>query len=290
MAEIAIGVIGGSGVYQFEDLRDIEQLHIATPFGAPSDELIVGTLGSRRVAFLPRHGRGHRFMPNEVPVRANIYAFKKLGVERIIAISAVGSLREDYAPLDIVIPDQLYDRTRNRQYTFFGDGVVAHVAFAEPYCPELSDVLFHSSMEAGAQTHKGGTLVVIEGPTFSTKAESRVNRQLGMDLVGMTSIPEAKLAREAEICYAAIAMVTDFDAWHESREVVTADMVVKSLLQNAEMGKKIVRGAVPQIPILRTSCPCHNALKDAIVTNPALIPAAARESLDLLIGKYLSKR
>jgi 5'-methylthioadenosine phosphorylase len=289
MAEIMIGVIGGSGVYQIEGLRDVEQVRVTTPFGDPSDAFVIGTLGDRRIAFLPRHGVGHRLLPSEVPYRANIYAFKALGVERIISISAVGSMREDYAPLDIVIPDQLLDRTKGRPNTFFGGGLVAHISFAEPFCPELNEVLLDAAERSGARVHAGGALIVIEGPAFSTKAESRIYRQWGVDIIGMTGAPEAKLAREAEICYSAVAMVTDYDVWQESHGAVTVDLVVQNLLNNAEMGKKILGAAIVGVPGERTRCPCHDALKDALITNPAVIPQETREKLDLLVGKYLRK-
>ncbi len=289
MSQVKFAVIGGSGVYQIEGLQDVEELSVTTPFGEPSDAIILGTLEGQRIAFLPRHGRGHRWLPTEVPSRANIYALKELGVERLISITAVGSLREDYAPLDIVIPDQLVDRTRQRANTFFGNGLVAHISFADPFCPELNGVLYNAAQKAGAHVHNGGALVVMEGPAFSTKAESGIYRQWNADIIGMTALPEAKLAREAEICYSAIAMVTDYDVWHESHEAVTVEMVVQNLLRNAEMGKKILRTAVPEIPAERASCPCHNALKDALITNPAVIPPATRQKLDLLVGKYLNK-
>jgi 5'-methylthioadenosine phosphorylase len=288
MPQIKIGVIGGSGVYQIEGLRDVEELRPTTPFGEPSDAFVVGSLGEQRVAFLPRHGRGHRLLPGEVPYRANIYAMKALGVERIISITAVGSMREDYAPLDIVIPDQIFDRTKGRTNTFFGGGLVAHISFAEPFCPELNEVLFRAAQSSGAQAHSGGVLLVIEGPAFSTKAESRIYRQWNVDIIGMTGLPEAKLAREAEICYSAIAMVTDYDVWHDSHGAVTVELVVQNLLKNAEMGKQILSEAVLKIPDARTHCPCHNALKDAIITDQAVISAETREKVDLFVGKYLS--
>jgi 5'-methylthioadenosine phosphorylase len=287
MPEIKLGVMGGSGVYQIEGLHDVEQVHITTPFGDPSDALVVGTLADRRIAFLPRHGVGHRLLPAEVPYRANIYAFKSLGVERIISITAVGSMREDYAPLDIVIPDQLLDRTKGRASTFFGKGLVAHISFAEPFCPELNDVLLEAAGRSGAHVHAGGTLIVIEGPAFSTKAESRTYRQWGVDIIGMTGAPEARLAREAEICYSAVAMVTDYDVWHESHGAVTVDLVVQNLHKNAEMGKKILGEAILKIPEQRTHCPCPVALKDALITDPSVIPEETRRRLDLIAGKYL---
>lgn len=288
MDKVKIGVIGGSGVYQIEGLNDIKEVKIRTPFGNPSDTYVIGNLGDQRVAFLPRHGRGHRIEPHELPSRANIYGFKSLGVDRIISISAVGSLREDYAPLDIVIPDQLLDRTKARPSTFFGNGLVVHISFAEPFCPEMSAVLLDAAQKAGARAHRGGSLVVIEGPQFSTQAESRVYREWKQDIIGMTALPEAKLAREAEICYAAVAMVTDYDVWHPSHDSVTVDMVVRNLLQNAEMSKKIVRYAIDAIPATRGHCPCPNALRDAIITSHDRIPDKSRKNLALLLDKYLT--
>ncbi len=288
--DIRFGVIGGSGVYSIEQLQDVQEIVIDTPFGKPSDAYITGTLDGVRVAFLPRHGRGHRVTPTELNARANIYGFKALGVQYLISVTAVGSLREDYAPLDIVIPDQLFDRTRNREreYTFFGEGLVAHVGFAEPFCLELNAILYDAAKTTAARVHNGGTLVVIEGPMFSTKAESNINRQLGCDLVGMTAIPEAKLAREAEIGYSAIAMVTDYDVWHESHDAVTAEMVMRNLFQNAEVGKNILRAVLPRAAAQLHDCACLHALQNAIVTNPAMIPQTTRERLNLLVGKYLA--
>jgi 5'-methylthioadenosine phosphorylase len=287
--EIRFGVIGGSGVYQIEALTGVQEVHLDTPFGKPSDAYITGTLDGIRVAFLARHGRGHRVTPTELHARANIHGFKQLGVKYLISITAVGSLREDYAPLDIVIPDQLFDRTRHREheYTFFGGGIVAHISLADPFCLDLNAILFQAAKSVGATVHNGGTLVVIEGPAFSTKAESRINRQLGCDLVGMTAIPEAKLAREAEIGYSAIAMVTDYDVWHESHDSVTAEMVIQNLLKNAEMGKKILRAALPLAMEQLLDCACLHALQNAIVTNPATIPPETRARMDLLVSKYL---
>lgn len=288
--DIRFGVIGGSGVYSIEALQDVEEVAVDTPFGEPSDAYITGTLDGVRVAFLPRHRRGHRVTPTELNSRANIYGFKALGVRYLISVTAVGSLREDFAPLDIVIPDQLFDRTRNRErdYTFFEDGIVAHVGFADPFCLELNAILYDAGRRAGAHVHNGGTLVVIEGPMFSTKAESNIHRQLGCDLVGMTAIPEAKLAREAEIGYSAIAMVTDYDVWHDSHDTVTAEMVVQNLVKNAEVGKSILRTALPRAAARLVDCACLHALENSIVTNPALIPPATRERLDLIVGKYLN--
>ena len=287
MERATIGVIGGSGVYQIEGLREVKEVKVKTPFGEPSDSIVTGVLGNQRIAFLPRHGRGHRIMPNELPVRANIYALKSLGVERIVSISAVGSLREDFAPLDIVIPDQLFDRTKMRPLSFFGDGLVVHISFADPFCPELSQVLYAAAQKAGARVHKGGAFVVIDGPQFSTKAESNTYRQWKMDIIGMTALPEAKLAREAEMCYATVAMVTDYDVWHPSHDSVSVDMVVENLLKNAEMGKRIVRYAADEIPSERNNCPCPNALRDSIITARDRIPAKSRRTLALLLDKYL---
>lgn len=286
---IRFGVIGGSGIYSIDALQNVQEVAVDTPFGKPSDAYITGTLEGVRVAFLPRHGRGHRVMPTELNSRANIYGFKSLGVQYLISVTAVGSLRQDYAPLDIVIPDQLYDRTRNREsdYSFFGHGIVAHVGFADPFCSDLNEILFQAAQKSGARVHKGGTLVVIEGPMFSTRAESNINRQLGCDLVGMTAVPEAKLAREAEIGYSAIAMVTDYDVWHDSHETVTAQMVVQNLLQNAQTGKNIVTNALPLASARLRDCSCLHALENAIVTNPAFVPEATRRKLDLIVGKYL---
>lgn len=286
---IRFGVIGGSGVYSIDALQDVREIEIDTPFGKPSDAFITGTLEGVRVAFLPRHGRGHRVTPTELNSRANIYGFKSLGVQYLISVTAVGSLRQDYAPLDIVIPDQIYDRTRNRErdYTFFGEGIVAHVGFADPFCLDLNAILFQAAQNSTAKIHNGGTLVVIEGPMFSTRAESNINRQLGCDLVGMTAIPEAKLAREAEMGYSAIAMVTDYDVWHDSHEAVTADMVVQNLLQNAQTGKNILTTALPIAAARLKDCTCLHALQNAIVTDPALIPESTRRKLDLIVGKYL---
>ncbi|MBI4787639.1 MAG: S-methyl-5'-thioadenosine phosphorylase [Chloroflexi bacterium] len=287
MEHASIGVIGGSGVYQMEGLTALKEVKVRTPFGDPSDAIILGNLNDQRVAFLPRHGRGHRIMPSEVPVAANIYALKSLGVERIISLSACGSLREDFAPLDIVIPDQLYDRTKNRPTTFFGKGLVVHISFAEPFCPEMSAVLNSAAQKAGARVHKGGSFLVIDGPQFSTQAESEVYRQWKLDIIGMTALPEAKFAREAEICYATVAMVTDYDTWHPSHGSVTVEMVVQNLLKNAEMGKRIVRYAVSDIPAAREHCPCPTALRDAIITARDRVPPKSRRALGLLLDKYL---
>jgi 5'-methylthioadenosine phosphorylase len=286
MEPVKLGVIGGSGVYDMETLTDIEQVKPQTPFGEPSDAIVVGMLSGQRVAFLPRHGHGHRISPTELNSRANIFALKSLGVERIISISACGSLREDYAPRHIVIPDQLFDRTRERPLSFFGAGLVVHISFAEPFCPDLSQLLYKAATAAGATVHKGGAFVTIEGPRFSTKAESNVFRQWGMDIIGMTAVPEAQLAREAEICYATMAHVTDYDVWHETEETVTVEAVVKNLLANAEVAKQAIQNLVPTLPEKRT-CDCQHALRDAIITNRDAIPEQVKKDLGLLIGKYL---
>lgn len=286
MPQASIAVIGGSGLYQMEGLTDVEEVRPSTPFGEPSDVIATGSLGGARVAFLPRHGRGHRITPTELPARANIYALKSLGVERIISVSAVGSLQEHIRPLDLVIPDQLIDRTRSRVGSFFGNGIVAHVGFADPFCPVLSSVLQDCAGEAGATVHRGGTMVVMEGPLFSTRAESNLYRSWGASVIGMTALPEAKLAREAEICYATIACATDYDCWHETEEDVTIDIVIANLLKNVEVAKSIIRLARDRIPP-RGGCPCPSALANAIITAPDLIPAKAKQDLALLIGKYV---
>jgi 5'-methylthioadenosine phosphorylase len=285
-----LGVIGGSGLYAMEGLTDIAELMPQTPFGAPSDAIVTGMLGEQPVAFLPRHGRGHRISPTEVPSCANIYALKSLGVEWIISVSAVGSLREDYAPLDLVVPDQIFDRTRSRANSFFEDGVVAHVSFADPFCPHLSDQLWTAMGALGDfRAHRGGVYVCMEGPQFSTKAESNTYRKLGFDLIGMTALPEAKLAREAEICYATIACVTDYDVWHESAETVTVEMVVANLTRNVENAKRIIRAMASGMPATRTeqSCGCEQALANAVLTDRSQITAPLRAKYGLLLGKYL---
>ena len=286
MEPVRLGVIGGSGVYDMQALTDIEEVKPRTPFGEPSDVIVLGTLGGQRVAFLPRHGRGHRISPTEVNSRANIFALKSLGVERIVSISACGSLREDYAPRHIVIPHQILDRTRGRPLSFFGGGLVVHISFAEPFCPDLSQALYQAVKATGATVHQGGSFVVIEGPRFSTKAESNVFRQWGMDIIGMTAVPEAQLAREAEICYATMAHVTDYDVWHETEETVTVEAVIKNLLANAEVAKQAIQNLVPALPEART-CDCQHALRDAIITSRDMIPEQVKRDLDILVGKYL---
>jgi 5'-methylthioadenosine phosphorylase len=283
-----LGIIGGSGVYDMEALKDPRDVHLTTPFGDPSDAITVGTLAGLRVAFLPRHGRGHRIMPTEVNSRANIYALKSLGVEYIVSISACGSMRQDYAPRDIVIPDQLFDRTRLRPSTFFGNGLVAHISFDEPYCPTLSDLVYEAVNKTGATVHKGGTFLVIEGPQFSTKAESRIYRQWGVDIIGMTALPEAKLAREAEICYAAMAHVTDYDVWRETEEPVTVAMLIENLLANATITKQAVMHLAPLVAEQKgRTCKCASALSTAIITQRDCIPATIKRDLGPLVNKYL---
>lgn len=289
MAESIVGVIGGSGLYEIEGLADVQEVFPDTPYGKPSDAIVTGTLAGVRVAFLPRHGRGHRYSPSEVPARANIWAMKALGITHLLSISAVGSLREHMAPRDVVIPDQILDRTKGiRPSTFFGEGIVTHISFAEPYCPELRQILFAAAQGAGAVVHDGGTMVVMEGPQFSTKAESFFYRQIGGDLIGMTALPEAKLAREAEMCYCTVAMVTDYDCWHESEEAVTVEMVVANLQANVGMSKQIIKLALPRIAAAGRHCACGSALATSIITHPSAIPAKRKQELDLLLGKYLS--
>ncbi len=287
MAEPRIGIIGGSGLYEMAGLTVVREERVETPFGPPSDAYVLGRLEGRPVAFLARHGRGHRLLPSELNFRANIYGFKALGAEWILSASAVGSMREDVKPRDILIPDQFFDRTSARPSTFFGDGLVVHVAFADPTCPALGDLLYRAAREEGATVHRGGTYLCIEGPQFSTRAESRIYRTWGVDVIGMTNLQEAKLAREAEICYATMALVTDYDVWHETEEDVSVEAVVAILLENAAMAKAILRRAVRAIPAART-CPCRDALRDAIITARDRIPAATRERLRLLVAKYLS--
>ncbi|MBI2830462.1 MAG: S-methyl-5'-thioadenosine phosphorylase [Chloroflexi bacterium] len=281
-----IGVIGGSGLYDIDGMTAIKEVQINTPFGKPSDTIVVGKLGGVGIAFLPRHGKGHRILPSEVPSRANIWALKSLGVERIIAVCSAGSFKKELEPGHLLIPDQLIDRTRNRPSTFFGEGIVAHVPFADPFCPELSEVLYDSATAVGATVHPKGTFVVMEGPAFSTRAESRLYRSWGADLIGMTALPEAKLAREAEICYAIIGCVTDYDSWWQPGKPVTVDMILDTMHHNVDMAKSIIKLAVGRIAKERT-CACATALKMAIVTAPDRIPPEQKEKLELLIGKYV---
>lgn len=285
MNEVKIGVIGGSGLYELEGLKDVRWARVRTPFGDPSDAYCVGRLGGRTVVFLPRHGRGHRLMPSELNFRANIYGFKTLGVEWVISISAVGSLREDIRPLDLVIPNQFFDWTRRRPSTFFGNGIVAHVGMAEPVCSDLADRLEAAACATGATVHRGGTYLCIEGPQFSSKSESRIYRQWGVDVIGMTNMPEAKLAREAELCYATLALVTDYDVWHESEETVTVEAVIANLLKNVATAKEVLQRAIPEIGPPRR-CACPSLLKNAVITSPSSFPPRTRRVLDLLLGKY----
>jgi len=287
MPQAKVGVIGGTGLYDIDGLTDIEEVDITTPFGKPSDTIVTGRLEGVGVAFLPRHGRGHRISPTEVPSRANIYALKSLGVEHIIAINSAGSFKQEIKPGDLVIPDQLIDRTRFRVNTFFSEGIVAHVPFAEPFCPVLSRILYQAAREAGASVHPRGTYVAMEGPAFSTRAESRLYRSWEADIIGMTALPEAKLAREAEICLAIIGCVTDYDSWHERNEPVSVDVIINTQCQNVDTARKIIKLAVSRIPEKR-DCECAHALRGAIVTSPELISAELKKKLDLLIGKYIS--
>ena len=282
-----LGIIGGSGLYNIAGLTDKEEHDVTTPFGKPSDPVVVGTLAGQRVAFLARHGRGHRLTPSEVPYRANIYALKQLGVERVIAVSACGSLREDYAPGHIVIPDQIYDNTHARPRSFFGEGLVAHVGVAEPFCPTLSQQLYDAVKATGATVHQGGAFITIEGPRFSTKAESNTYRKWGMSLVGMTSSPEVFLAREAELCYACMAHVTDYDVWHVSEEAVTVEMVIRTLNANTATAQQALVNVIGT-PVDRDHCPCPTALASALMTDPARVPAATKDKLRLLIQKYVA--
>ncbi len=281
-----IGVIGGTGLYDIEGMTNVREVDITTPFGKPSDTIVVGKLEGVGIAFLPRHGKGHRITPTELPSRANIYALKSLGVEHIIAINSAGSFKKELKPGDLLIPDQLIDRTQSRTNTFFGDGIVAHIAFAEPFCPVLSQVLYESAIAAGATVHPKGTMVVMEGPAFSTRAESRLYRSWGADIIGMTALPEAKLAREAEICYAVIGCITDYDSWWQPGKPVTVDVILETLRKNVDMAKKIIKLAVSRIAGKR-DCECATALQMAMVTAPGMIPPAQKQKLGLLIGKYI---
>jgi 5'-methylthioadenosine phosphorylase len=281
-----VGIIGGSGLYEIEGFTDVREVTADTPFGPPSDRLVVGRLEGRSVAFLPRHARGHRLLPTEVNFQANVFALKTLGVERILSVSAVGSLREKYAPLHIVIPDQFVDRTTQRRSTFFGRGLVAHVAFAHPFCSELSRTAAEACREAGATFHTGGAYVCIEGPQFSTRAESELYRSWGMDVIGMTNVQEAKLAREAEICYTTLAMVTDYDCWHPEHASVTADQIIANLVKNTATAKAVLRAALRRLPG-RGDCECAHALQHALVTAPELVPDQVKRDLAPIIGKYM---
>ena len=288
MSKAEIGIIGGSGLYSMPGLTKIREVKVTTPFGKPSDSYVLGTLEGRKVAFLARHARGHRILPSELNFRANIYGFKKLGVERILSVSAVGSLKEEHKPLDFVIPDQFFDRTRHRIDTFFGNGIVAHIAFADPICSQLAKTVQGACQKVGVTGKSGGTYICMEGPQFSTKAESNVYRSWGMDVIGMTNLQEAKLAREAEICYVTVAMVTDYDCWHPHHDSVTVDQIVAVLIKNAENAAKVVRESVAAMPKAR-GCKCGSALAHAILTDPKKIPAATRKKLSLILDKYLRK-
>lgn len=284
---IPLAVIGGSGVYDMESLTEVEEQRIRTPFGDPSDVITIGTLAGRRVAFLPRHGRGHRLMPTEINSRANIWALKRLGVEQIISVTACGSLREEIAPRHVVIPDQIFDYTRERgPYTLFGGGLVVHIGFDEPYCPQLSDLLYQAVEASGGTTHQGGTFITIEGPRFSSKAESHAYRAWGCDVIGMTAMPEAQLAREAEICYAAMAHVTDYDVWHETEEAVNIEMLIENLQANTTLAKQAIEYVAAHLPDER-ACACGSALETAILTQREAISDEVKERYRLLLGKYL---
>jgi 5'-methylthioadenosine phosphorylase len=285
MEKVKIGIIGGSGLYEMPGLTNRSEIELETPFGKPSDRFILGTLSGKRVAFLARHGRGHKLMPSELNFRANIYAMKLLGVERILSASAVGSLKKEIAPLDIVLPDQFLDRTRGRMSTFFGNGLVAHISFGDPVCPDLLEQVYRASHKAGIATKKGATYVCMEGPAFSTRAESNLYRSWGMDLIGMTNLQEAKLAREAEICYVTMALVTDYDCWHESHETVTVDMIVANLQKNCEAAQSIITQAVQDFDFKR-NCRCGDALKYALITDKTQVPEKTRRQLDCIVGKY----
>ncbi len=287
MGDAVIGVIGGSGLYEMEGLEDIRRIRVETPFGEPSDEYVTGSLHGVAMAFLPRHGRGHRLLPSEVNYCANIYGMKKLGVERIISVSAVGSMKEIIAPGHIVIPDQFIDRTKGvRRDSFFGDGIVAHAGFADPVCPSLSETLFEAARGVGAVVHRGGTYVCMEGPAFSTRAESLMYRGLEAAVIGMTNLTEAKLAREAEICYGIIALSTDYDCWHEHHDDVTVEAIVRIIHQNVAMAKNIIRRAVADLAAART-CDCGSAMRHAVITDRSVIPAETKEKLAPIVGKYL---
>ncbi len=286
--DVKIAVIGGSGLYEMDSFKPIEELDLETPFGKPSDRIVIGEINGRKVAFLPRHGKGHRILPTEINFRANIFALKTLGVERIISVSAVGSMREDIRPGDFVIVDQFIDFTKSRISTFFGGGIVAHVSMAHPVCPVLSDIIYEKAKELNYRVHKGGTYICIEGPQFSSKAESLLYKSWNVDVIGMTNVQEAKLAREAEICYSTIAMATDYDCWHEEEEAVTVEMVVKILMENVEKAKKLIEKVVESIPENR-ECPCKDALKDAIITNTDRIPKERLKELKPIIGKYIKE-
>ncbi|MBI2460740.1 MAG: S-methyl-5'-thioadenosine phosphorylase [Candidatus Rokubacteria bacterium] len=285
MPEPALGIIGGSGLYELEGLEEVRWVRVRTPFGDPSDAYCVGRFAGRRVVFLPRHGRGHRLMPSELNFRANIWGLKKLGAEWVVSVSAVGSMREELRPLDMVVPDQFFDATKRRVSTFFGAGIVGHVGMAEPICPDLAARLHDAAVAAGARVHRGGTYLCIEGPQFSSKAESRIYRSWGVDVIGMTNMPEVKLAREAELCYATLALVTDYDVWHETEAVVNVEAVIANLLKGVATAREVLRRLIPAVSHPR-SCSCPSLLKDAVITARGAFPPRTRRALDLLIGKY----
>ena len=288
MEQVKIGIIGGSGLYEMSELTERAEITLETPFGPPSDNFVVGTVRGRRVAFLARHGRGHRILPGELNFRANIYAMKMLGVERILSASAVGSLREELAPQQVVLPDQFIDRTYNRVSTFFGDGLAAHIAFADPVCPELLEQVVRASRKVGINVVKGGTYVCMEGPAFSTRAESNLYRKWGMDVIGMTNLQEAKLAREAEICYVTMALVTDYDCWHDAHESVTVDMIVGNLIQNSRNAQALIVQTIEDLADKR-GCGCGEALKNALITDRSAIPAETVSRIWHIVGRYLSQ-
>ena len=288
MPTAKIGVIGGTGLYDIEGLADIKEVNAETPFGKPSDTIVVGKLGGLGIAFLPRHGRGHTISPTEVPSRANIYALKSLGVEFIISSNSCGSFKEELKPGHLLVPDQVIDRTRQRVSTFFGEGIVAHIQFADSFCPVLSQIVYQSAREAGATVHKGGTFIAMEGPAFSTRAESRLYKAWGADVLGMTVLPEAKLAREAEICYASIACITDYDSWHETNETVTVESILTTMRNNIDFARKTIKLAAGRLPKKR-ECACASALGPALVTDLSRVSTEQRKKLDLLIGKYIKK-
>ena len=288
MPTARIGVIGGTGLYDIEGLTDVKEVNAETPFGKPSDTIVVGKLGGVGIAFLPRHGRGHTISPTEVPSRANIYALKALGAEFIISSNSCGSFKEGLKPGHLLVPDQVIDRTRQRISTFFSEGIVAHIQFADPFCPVLSQIVYQSAREAGATVHKGGTFIAMEGPAFSTRAESRLYKAWGADVLGMTVLPEAKLAREAEICYASIACITDYDSWHETNETVTVEAILTTMRNNIDFAKKTIRLAAGRLPKKR-ECACASALGPALVTDLSRVSAEQKKRLDLLIGKYIKK-
>ena len=283
-----IGMIGGTGLYDIEGLEGTREVYPDTPFGKPSDAIMLGKLGGVGIAFLPRHGHGHRISPTELPSRANIYALKSLGVEFIISSNSCGSFRESIKPGHLLIPDQVIDRTKGRENTFFSDGIVAHIPFADPFCPVLSDIVYEAAKETGATVHDGGTFIAMEGPAFSSRAESHLYKSWGADVIGMTVLPEAKLAQEAEICYASIACVTDYDSWHETHEAVSVEAILTTMRNNIDHAKKTIKLAAGRVPLKR-ECGCANALEGAIVTDPAKIPAEQKKKLDLIIGKYIKK-